>query len=101
MNYVYVTICNVFRFICFHELFVRFVVTNKDKLVHISVLVFISALLSDPQAGQLHFIPGIGRAFPITILSRLTLRFNLVPIGGVPWDLSQGVKHCVWSFHSP
>jgi hypothetical protein len=49
-------------YICFHELFVRFV-TNKDKLVHISLLIFISALVSDPQSGQLYFIPSIGRDF--------------------------------------
>jgi hypothetical protein len=50
-------------YICFHETFVRAVVTNKHKLVHISVLIFISALLSDPQAGQLYFIPGTGSNF--------------------------------------
>ena len=49
-------------YICFHELSVR-VVTNKDKLVYISLLIFIAALLSDPQAGQLYFIPGTGRNF--------------------------------------
>jgi len=48
-------------YICFHELFVTVVVTNKDTLVHISLLIFISALLFYPQAEQLYFIPGTGR----------------------------------------
>jgi len=48
-------------YICFHELFVTVVVTNKDTLVHISLLIFISALLCYPQAEQLYFIPGTGR----------------------------------------
>jgi len=62
MNYV--MICNVFKiYICFHDLFVRAVVTNKDEPVYISLLIYISALLSDPQAGQLYFIPGTGRNF--------------------------------------
>ena len=50
-------------YICFHEFFVRVVVTNKYKRVYISLLIFITALLSDPQAGQLYFIPGTGRNF--------------------------------------
>jgi len=37
--------------------------SNKHKLVYISLLIFISALLSDPQAGQLYFFPGTGRNF--------------------------------------
>lgn len=34
-------------YICFHEIFLTVVVTNKDKLIHISLLIFISELLSD------------------------------------------------------
>jgi len=43
--------------------FLRVFVTNKDKVVYISLLIFIAALLSDPQDGQLYFIPGTGRNF--------------------------------------